>query len=600
MVSRRISHAWIAVFLGLTAVAGACASPEGEEDGTSEAAATDGSQAPEEPAPSSYVNRGIANVTFVNLDRSRVKGEQAQKGLDDVLEGRGFRVAFPTVAAKAAERLGVVSDFVGGILGGRPDRIDTTKAEGRFMLSGKLPSFAGRPVPSGTSLGTSVFTRNRVELTNNNCFTCHAGMVRGQVVAGLGNHDIDQTVSLADLEKLMKIETALRADLRLRNPIGEQPELDELSDFFDNARGTIAPTYRFAESRGDNMGPYAVWKRLSRLKDPKASGLQELPLGQRTQWDDLFESVALTPVDPTPWWNRKYKNTSYAWGESSPGVAAHFAFNFTTPTAKVNELHEEHTKAIENILAFAEQSNSPAYPGKLDGARVKLGAALFHGKREIASGATLGCSNCHGSYTKSSGFDTVSGWTVDYPNKGVMEVGTDAAYSEIVKKLTPLATRGNGLVDFFGAQGTPEIAPHVTVPNKPGYVAPVLVGVWASAPYFHNGSVPTLYGVLDSSARPAVWTRPIDNAFAYSTVRVGIAYTEVKMSRQELAAKAASLASQDVASKERAEFRAIYDTRENGRRATGHTFGDAMNDAERFAVIEFLKSLSGDAMPARR
>lgn len=600
MRSRGISGGWIVGFLGLTAVAAACAAPEGEEDGTSEAAATDGFAAPDEPAPTSYVNRGVANVSFVNLDRSCVKGEQAKKGLDDVLEGRGFRVAFPVVAAKAAERLGVVSELIGGIVGNRPDRIDTTNADGRFMLSGKLPSFAGRPVPSGTALGTSAFTRNGVELTNNNCFTCHAGMVRGQVVAGLGNHDIDQTVSLADLEKLLKIETALRADLRVRNPVGPQPELDELSDFFDNARGTIAPTYRFAESRGDNMGPYAVWKRLSRLKDPKTSGLQELPLGQRTQWDDLFDSVALTPVDPTPWWNRKYKKTSYAWGESSPAVAAHFAFNFTTPTAKVNELHEEHTQAIANILAFAEQSSSPAYPGKLDAAQVKLGAALFHGKKAIASGETLGCSNCHGSYTKSSAFDTVSGWTVDYPDRDVVDVGTDSAYSEIVKKLTPLATRGNGLADFFGARGKPEIAPHVTVPNKPGYVAPVLVGVWASAPYFHNGSVPTLYGVLNSSARPAVWTRPIDNAFAYSTVRVGIAYTEVKMSRQELAAKAAQLASRDVASKERAEFRAIYDTREDGRRATGHTFGDAMNDAERFAVIEFLKSLSGDEMPARR
>lgn len=177
------------------------------------------------------------------------------------------------------------------------------------------------------------------------------------------------------------------------------------------------------------------------------------------------------------------------------------------------------------------------------------------------------------------------------------DVGTDSAYSEIVKVLTPLATRGNGLADFFGAQGKPEIAPHVTVPNRPGYIAPVLVGVWASAPYFHNGSVPTLYGVLKSSARPAIWTRPIDNAFAYSTVRVGIAFTEVTPS--ELAAKARAVANLDVASKQRAEYRAIYDTRQKGRLATGHTFGDAMNEGERFAVIEFLKSLSGEDMPAK-
>lgn len=92
----RSSQTWIFVFLGLTGVVAACASPEGEEDGTSEAAATEGFAPPDEPAVSSYANRGVSNVAYVNLDRSRVKTEQGKKGLDDVLEGRGFRVAFPS------------------------------------------------------------------------------------------------------------------------------------------------------------------------------------------------------------------------------------------------------------------------------------------------------------------------------------------------------------------------------------------------------------------------------------------------------------------------------------------------------------------------
>jgi mono/diheme cytochrome c family protein len=40
-----------------------------------------------------------------------------------------------------------------------------------------------------------------------------------------------------------------------------------------------------------------------------------------------------------------------------------------------------------------------------------------------------------------------------------------------------------------------------------GYVTPPLHGVWASAPYFHNGSVPDLWGVLKPEARPKVWRR---------------------------------------------------------------------------------------------
>ncbi|HVT34018.1 MAG TPA: hypothetical protein VHE37_00430 [Nevskiaceae bacterium] len=40
-----------------------------------------------------------------------------------------------------------------------------------------------------------------------------------------------------------------------------------------------------------------------------------------------------------------------------------------------------------------------------------------------------------------------------------------------------------------------------------GYVTPPLHGVWASGPYFHNGSVPTVWDVLKPSDRPAVWRR---------------------------------------------------------------------------------------------
>lgn len=583
----------------LTLAAAAACSSEGADDAdTSESNATAAFVPPDEPAVSSYANPGVGKATFVNLDRSKVKGEQAQRGLDDVLEGRGFHVAFPASAMKVVEGLGVAAELVNAVRGSN-GRIDTSTADGRWQISGKLPSPAGRRVPSDTPLGTSLFTRNGVDLTNNNCFICHAGMVRGQVVAGLGNHDVDQTISLADLQKLVDHRIALEAAVAAHDGL---TGLGELGDFFDNARGTIIPTYGYAQSRGDNMGPYAVWKRLSRLKDPAKLGLEENPFGVRSRYDDIFEKVRLTPVDPTPWWNRKYKKTSYAWAESSPHVAAHFAFNFTTPTAKVNELHEEHVEIIENILAFAEQTSSPAFPGKLDPDMVKLGAELFHGRQPIAAGKKLGCSGCHGTYAKKGDdYTKPSGWTVDFDQTEVVDIDTiktDDAYAKIVRDLKELATRGNEMSVFFSNQKKPELAPHVTVPNKLGYVPQVLVGVWASAPYFHNGSVPTLYGVLNSSARPKAWSRPTTNAFAYSTVRVGIAYGDE--SNTDLAARAKRIEKQDIGSAERIAFRSIYDTTKEGRHNTGHTFGDAMNEGERFAVIEFLKSLSGEDMPPKR
>src|SRR5207237_5199155 len=42
---------------------------------------------------------------------------------------------------------------------------------------------------------------------------------------------------------------------------------------------------------------------------------------------------------------------------------------------------------------------------------------------------------------------------------------------------------------------------------KGGYTAQPLHGVWASGPYFHNGSVPTVWDVLKPVDRPKVWRR---------------------------------------------------------------------------------------------
>lgn len=568
-------------------------------DAVTENGPEDTDNAPAEPTE--YENRGFAALTFKGFDRDAVASERARLGLDDVFAGKGFHTGLPMASVRAAERLARDADLLARARGTRQERIDTSTPEGRFQVSGKLPSPPLRSAPAGTPIGQSFFTREGKELTNSNCFTCHAGVVRGQIVAGLGNHDIDQVSSLADVDNLLKIAPVLKAEARALGIIGTNIEYEELSDFLGNATGTVKPTFRFAEARGDNMGPYAVWKRLSRLEDPKRTGLSELDADKRTALDDLFDSASLVTVDPQPWWTRKYKSTSYAWAESSPAAAAHFAFNFTVPHADANKNHEDHVAVISDILEFAKQTTSPAFPETLDAAMVERGAALFHGRANLAAGAKLRCAGCHGSYEKTANFGRVGGWTVDYDGRDVVDVGTDPAYSTIVRGFESMATRGNGLKDYFTGRGKPEIAPQVLVPSKPGYVPQVLVGVWASAPYFHNGSVPTLYGVLKSDARPDVWTRSTDNPFAYSTVRVGLAHSSLKMTEAEYASRAEALASQHVGSAERVAFRAIYDTRRGGRSNKGHTFGDEMNDAERFAVIAFLESLSGDDMrPARR
>jgi len=53
-----------------------------------------------------------------------------------------------------------------------------------------------------------------------------------------------------------------------------------------------------------------------------------------------------------------------------------------------------------------------------------------------------------------------------------------------------------------------------------GYIAPPLDVIWATAPYLHNGFVPTLSGVLNSKDRQKYWSRTFDDAYIDS-INVG-------------------------------------------------------------------------------
>jgi hypothetical protein len=102
--------------------------------------------------------------------------------------------------------------------------------------------------------------------------------------------------------------------------------------------------------------------------------------------------------------------------------------------------------------------------------------------------------------------------------------------------------------------------------------------VWATAPYFHNGSVPTVYHVLNSKARPKVFTRSFGTGKEdYDPAKLGWKVTEP-----------AGPPGPEAPAVER---RKVYDTGLRGRGNGGHTFGDKLTEGERAAVIEYLKTL---------
>jgi hypothetical protein len=110
----------------------------------------------------------------------------------------------------------------------------------------------------------------------------------------------------------------------------------------------------------------------------------------------------------------------------------------------------------------------------------------------------------------------------------------------------------------------------------PGYVPPPLDGIWATAPYLHNGSVPNVELVLNSKARPKYWKRmDLDDA-NFDENSLGWPFEEVSYSQAEAPAE---------------ERNRIYDTTYFSQTNGGHVFGDHLSHAERRAVIEYLKTL---------
>jgi hypothetical protein len=100
---------------------------------------------------------------------------------------------------------------------------------------------------------------------------------------------------------------------------------------------------------------------------------------------------------------------------------------------------------------------------------------------------------------------------------------------------------------------------------KPTYEARPLNGIWATAPYLHNGSVPTLDALFRKQAdRPKTFSVGVR---AFDTKKVGLAEAPSSSSLPKL------------------------DTTVPGNSNAGHEFGVSLSEDERKWLIEYLKTL---------
>lgn len=358
-----------------------------------------------------------------------------------------------------------------------------------------------------------------VRVVSANCLTCHAGSVNGELVVGLGASDRDFTSNAA-------------AEVDAAGQYITDPTEHAEWQRFDDRMNAIAPytqTKVVGVNPADNLTAVLMAHR-----DPTTLAWSDTPLF-------AIPAAAPVPVHVPPWWRMAKKRAMFY---TAAGRGDHARIMMAASLLCSDSVAE--VTAIDatfvDVRAWIETLQPPKWPFHVDQDLASRGRTIFD--------AT--CARCHGTYERGG----------TYPNElvPIADVATDPMLA------TGAAQFSAPDIQWFAQSFWGEMS---QLDPQMGYVAPPLDGIWASAPYFHNGSVPTIEAVLDSSLRPTYWTRTFEST-DYNQTAVGWNFTSVQPDPG---------------------MNTIYDTTQPGYGNSGHVYGDALDADDRAAVIEYLKTL---------
>lgn len=351
-----------------------------------------------------------------------------------------------------------------------------------------------------------------------NCLACHGGSVpdgRGGRVVWPGAPNSRYALqTLTEETRLVKVA--------LRKPFSRM----DLGSVFIPLGATHGTT---------NAVMFGV--ALMALRDPDLNLRRDRALPAMTHHD----------MDAPPWWHLKRKTKLYIDGFAARGHRPLMQF-LLVPQNGPDKFRAWEAE-FRDVLDYLQSIPAPRYPYPIDRDLAERGRIAFQRV----------CAECHGTYGPGG----------VYPQRHVPldEVGTDPVRFRALTAAHRAAYAQSWFADYGRAE---------TVLEPSGYVAPPLDGVWASAPYFHNGSVPTLWHVLFPDQRPAVWRR-VEGDDDYDPQRVGLRIEAAETIPPEM--------------RDPWQRRAWFDTRLAGKSAAGHRFAEALSPEERWAVLEYLKTL---------
>jgi len=192
--------------------------------------------------------------------------------------------------------------------------------------------------------------------------------------------------------------------------------------------------------------------------------------------------------------------------------------------------------SFKEVTDFLLDLQPPAFPSPIDQAKAARGKAIYESQ----------CASCHAFGSPQAGQVTP-----------IESVGTDRHR---------LDSFTEALVDRFHTFTTPPFQ-FDAYRKTNGYSNTPLDGVWARAPYLHNGSVPTLWDLLEPvEKRPAVFYTGYD---VYDPKNVGFLTSGPDAEREGFK----------------------YEICMPGNSNAGHIFGVDLKENDKWDLIEFLKTL---------
>lgn len=377
---------------------------------------------------------------------------------------------------------------------------------------------------------TSYLAKSGIELVTSNCLGCHATPIEGELVMGLGNEFLDMT-----LDPLVAVE-------RAEAFVSSGAMSTEWRRWAD--RVTLISPYMMTDTVGVNSASNLT-QALMAHRDARTLAWSGKPVITPPPEKPL-------PVSVPPWWNLRKKNALYYNAEGRGDQVGHMGLASLLCIDSVEEAASIDVWLVD-VRAYLATLEAPKYPYPIDRNLAVAGQIVFANH----------CEDCHGS----------DGEDVRSPNE-IVALGRIKTDPELARRAYTDADRFRRWFadSFYGKRA--QVAPAL------GYIAPPLDGIWATAPYLHNGSVPTLEALLDSDTRPLYWQfdRVAETTLpAYDQRAVGWAFSRLRHGK----AGAMSWV----------ERHRIYDSSLPGYGNRGHAFGDVLSSRDRKALIEYLKTL---------